>query len=379
MGVYYSQALTASGDADALAEFASQCLVVDAGGAIVGLELGGVLRDPDRKDPGLPDDDVLDDFAAETVDGGKIVLRFTTKGAPVTVLIKGMGRAFPALDFRLAGIDDGYETPFVIAVKGEAYSERIVRETRALTDEIMGPRRDPTRFAVAGTTIYPLRVWLPHHLLARGVLRRRIADYPDYRPPTLGLAYLMSTEQAHANLEHFLATRLERRENLRRFLKTFGVDLDGSDAGLGRLNRWIARYGAYLPARVHDQSFEAHMPPWIGPRLGFNAIFDLGTFLGDVVIERNPGFRWGLFLSVRPSRQRDDPGFQRLSVLPPAKGRQRSVGSIEAVDHACRMLDHAIEFEGAGLTRKQKKTFRSAASRIVHSAANTAKGARWND
>ena len=62
----------------------------------------------------------------------------------------------------------------------------------------------------------------------------------------------------------------------------FGFTLESSDAGLRKLDPWIAKYGTVLAhglavRKTGGCSFEAFVPAWRDERLGQNIIFDLAS------------------------------------------------------------------------------------------------------
>ncbi|TDR93864.1 hypothetical protein [Enterovirga rhinocerotis] len=313
----------------------------------------------------------LTDLAAEQEQTGRLVLRFTTKDMPISPLVRHLGCAFPALEFRLAGIDGDYEFPFVVTVKDSMYRERKVKETQKFVNEIGGPQPDPIMYDRSSEKIHRLWVWMPHHLLARSRLRRHIKDYPVFSPPVPGFSYSMSAEQAAINFEYFLSKRIERKRNLVRFFRKFGIDLNSTDQSLDDIDHWIRKYGPYLPPIVFDRSFEGRFPEWTGARLGYNVILDLGTFLGDVIIDRNAGFAWEIFDGVRASRQRDSLDFQSIVIRSQRRSDRGRIDPISDVYNACIFRRLAVEPRESGaprLPRDLEATYRRTASLIVATA-----------
>jgi hypothetical protein len=108
------------------------------------------------------------------------------------------------------------------------------------------------------------------------------------------------------------------RQKTRVALGRFDFTLESSDAGLRKLDRWIANNGAFLAVRkTGGCSFETFVPAWRDERLGQNVIFDLATFIGEVVIERNPGFHWEIYRAIPAGARNGDPSLQHIVIRGP--------------------------------------------------------------
>jgi hypothetical protein len=138
---------------------------------------------------------------------------------------------------------------------------------------------------------------------------------------------------ADANFPHFTNPRAQRIDELRGFLGGFGFTLESSDAGLRKLDPWIARYGAVLAVReTGGCSFEAFVPAWRDERLGQNIIFDLAS--DDVLQEtdRRCAPRSGL----RGKSPSGIPGFARSHSRP-------------RPEDAAAHMTHSISFAEPGI------------------------------
>ena len=196
------------------------------------------------------------------------------------------------MTFRLAALDDMVEFPYVATCADGAFSEAYVELTEAFVIEVEGQPREPWPEWTQPSVIQP---WPATHIRYWFAERRHesLPGYPVYEPVFPGFPATLTDEQADANFERFMSTRAQRIDQLRGFLGRFHVTLETSDAGLRKLDRWIARYGAFLTVReTGGTSFDIFLPAWRDERLGQNVIFDLATFIGEVVIERNPDVPW---------------------------------------------------------------------------------------
>jgi hypothetical protein len=90
--------------------------------------------------------------------------------------------------------------------------------------------------------------------------------------------------EAIAAYKHLMAGKPHRLESLRGLLATDGVELASDDVSIQRINDWFR-------ARVEeDPEHRGYLlPKW------YSVVNDLGLFLGDVMIERNPQLRWEFY------------------------------------------------------------------------------------
>jgi len=63
-----------------------------------------------------------------------------------------------------------------------------------------------------------------------------------------------------------------------------------------RLNRWGNKYAGLLldqgPTGHPTDSYFTYDPPWTGENAGYNALFDMGIALGEIIIACRPKLRW---------------------------------------------------------------------------------------
>jgi hypothetical protein len=159
--------------------------------------------------------------------------------------------------------------------------------------------------------------WLrrdPKHLIEH---RRRmfdlLHDYPVYEPPhrqgpnCLNQDARQSTDEYVRSVQELVARgeenvyrlrqahRHERLAALRAFLSKFDVEVCTDDTGLGAVSAWCPGNCGALIANMRDHATRQaffQLAPWTGESRGLNVVFDLGVFLGECVIARNPKLHW---------------------------------------------------------------------------------------
>jgi hypothetical protein len=138
---------------------------------------------------------------------------------------------------------------------------------------------------------------LLHTWLRQLWLRRALRGYPLYDPPHKIEEYLLSREQAMENFDYFMRVRIERVEYFKNWLRlNFRVTVTQDEAGMRALNKWGNRYAGLLltidaNGRVKDSYF-TYDPPWVGENAVYNALFDTGITLGEIMIANCPKLHW---------------------------------------------------------------------------------------
>ncbi|MEU4395901.1 hypothetical protein [Kribbella sp. NPDC023855] len=122
-------------------------------------------------------------------------------------------------------------------------------------------------------------------------------NWDDYKPFDPGVSrplHELTMREARAAFQRLMAAKSERIEELRRLLENNGVELSSSADGLQAINDWFRGEVEGNPAqsRLH--------PIW------YAVVNDIGLFLGDVMIERNPRLKWVMF-----DKGKRDIAFQR--------------------------------------------------------------------
>jgi hypothetical protein len=139
-----------------------------------------------------------------------------------------------------------------------------------------------------GLQDYPL--YQPPHSL--GPLLRRRADQTDQDFQRYSDDYSTRSKQ---NFAYFIEQRAARLGALKTFLAGFGVSADLDDAGLASVSAWLADNSfALADVRKPDVRgpFYQMRIPWTGDLRGLNVIFDLGVFLGELLIQKQRRLHW---------------------------------------------------------------------------------------
>src|SRR5689334_15454647 len=140
-----------------------------------------------------------------------------------------------------------------------------------------------------------------------------LMDYPLYQPPhRQGPNFLRhlqdQTEEEYVryiqefvarsdqNFHYFMEQRAARLAALQAFLGKFGVSAGLDDAGLASVSAWLPDNACALVANLRDeavvQTFYQMQTPWSEGLRGLNVLFDLGVFLGECLIKKQPRLHW---------------------------------------------------------------------------------------
>ena len=140
--------------------------------------------------------------------------------------------------------------------------------------------------------IYP---WLwPKFLRARLAMR----DYPYYDAPNKQAEAELSEAKVQENFAYFMRVRLDRLAHFQRWLhRRFGVraSLDGD--GVRAVSAWVDAYGGGLigEGAPGEHPFSCYQPPWRGKFVGYNVMLDIGIFLGEYLIAKQPKLHWAIY------------------------------------------------------------------------------------
>jgi hypothetical protein len=268
----------------------------------------------------------------------RFVAEFATAWAPPIGIYHELARRFPALSITVAAMEEGNEFSYRFLSHNGEVTEDEPGLTTEFVEEIEGapPEVDDFYLQRAELTEEPsthVRFWSTRRR-ARGALQ----GYPVYRPPHEGIEMLMPGNQAQENFDYFMSQRAGRHDALRRFLATFGVSLDFSDAAKPALDGWIAKYGAFLWVHERGSSYLTYLPRWEGLRSGLNVIHDLAIFLGEFAIRENAGLHWEMYTDVPTGLQRRQEVFQKPVVAGFAGNPRWRFFPLTEVERMCHAL-----------------------------------------
>jgi hypothetical protein len=129
-------------------------------------------------------------------------------------------------------------------------------------------------------------------------MREYLSGYPVYTPPHMANVRDLTKEEAAENFQYFLEHLPVRTEALYSFLSQYKVAPDLDDDGLWSVSTWFSEEGslllAYVPPVKAIHTFLCFDPKWEGKHISFNVIFDLGIFLAQCLMRRNPKLKWFL-------------------------------------------------------------------------------------
>lgn len=169
-----------------------------------------------------------------------------------------------------------------------------------------------------------------------------LADYPPYSPPKWNAEVQSIGDAANEYRAYFFDNRKHRVEALRRFLAKFDVELNRDDDGVKAVSAWCPVYADLLVEGLGHHESEAvwcayHwlQTPWMGPLIGLNPAFDLGVYMGECLLHRNPRLKWLPVRNPDPDRGASHPIFGRRCGRPfdPIKWIYTECGNI----HSARM------------------------------------------
>jgi hypothetical protein len=109
-------------------------------------------------------------------------------------------------------------------------------------------------------------------------------DYELFAPGVHAPLRKIPRPEAMAAYKHLMESKPHRLDSLRGLLATDGVELASDDVSIQRINEWF---------RANVEEDPQH-PGWLLPKW-YSVVNDLGLFLGDVMIERNPQLRWEFY------------------------------------------------------------------------------------
>lgn len=111
-------------------------------------------------------------------------------------------------------------------------------------------------------------------------------DWGGYGPFDPGVTrplHEVTKREARKAFQRLMTAKAERIAELERLLERNGVVLRSDDGGLHALNDWFRN-------EVEGEAATGRLRP-----LWYAVVDDLALFLGDVIIERNPGLKWVMF------------------------------------------------------------------------------------
>jgi hypothetical protein len=244
----------------------------------------------------------------------RLVAEFATAWSPAVGIYHELARRFPALAITVSAMEPGNELSYRFSSRNGEVTEDEPGLTTEFVEQIEGELSEVDAFYLhrAQLTAEPsthVRFWF-----ARRRIRRALRGYPTYSPPHEGIEMLLPENHARENFDYFMSQRPARGDALRQFLEPFGVPLEFSDSAKSSLDKWLAKYGAFLWVKERGSSYLTHRPGWDGLRAGLNVIHDVAVFLGEFAIRETPGLHWEMYIDVPTGLQRQQEAFQKPAI-----------------------------------------------------------------
>ena len=136
----------------------------------------------------------------------------------------------------------------------------------------------------------------------RNIIDRRkvwstLLGYPVYSPPFHDSEMVLAKREIKANYDYFLQEKERRLEYLRKYLRTFNVDLRFDRDSVKELDGWLYRYGGhFIPVDgIYAMALHDYEPAWLGKYLGLNVIHDTSIFAGEYIISKNDNVHWDVW------------------------------------------------------------------------------------
>jgi hypothetical protein len=108
--------------------------------------------------------------------------------------------------------------------------------------------------------------------------------YEVFDPDVSGPWSRLPRKEARTAYNKAMAEKPERRKQLGNLLKRHGISLETTDNGIDSIEKW------YRAEVQPDPDKPGHMINW-----WYGVAFDIGLFLGDVMILRAPNLKWEFF------------------------------------------------------------------------------------
>lgn len=150
---------------------------------------------------------------------------------------------------------------------------------------------------LAGCTMEFLKI---RHIVPKLRLNHKLPRYPVFTPPNTTAERNVSEYLAQENFDYFIATMDSRLENLSRWMMGFSIFLDYSSDSVISLQKWMNRYGGLLAGHgvEYQECYDNYTPIWTGKFHGLNVIYDIGTYIGNYVINKRKSVSWKMYKNI---------------------------------------------------------------------------------
>jgi hypothetical protein len=146
--------------------------------------------------------------------------------------------------------------------------------------------------------------------------------YPVYAPPHHDAENVLAKHEIKANYDYFLAEKTRRVHCLTEYFASFSIALRFERNSIEALDSWIYRYGGHLLPRKRQprqgsvvSAMLDYQPAWTGVFRGLNIINDIGIFVGDYIVSKDPGVHWDVYYGNGTPRDYEEVGFGHPCLL----------------------------------------------------------------
>jgi hypothetical protein len=307
--------------------------------------------------------DWLQDFETVKRTDTEFEAAFATAWAPAYGIYHALARRFPGLKIVVSAIEEGQE----LSYRFEAHHDNVREDSPGLTEEfveeVRGEPSEVDEFYLRPAEPRPVPATRTRLRFAEHHIKRKLAAYPTYAPPHAGIEMAMSEKDAEENFAYFMSQRATRIEHLRSLLARFDIALEFSDATKHALDRWIAKYGAFLYVEENGSSFVSYTPPWRDVRAGWNVIFDLAIFLGEFAIKENPALHWEMYTDIPSGLRKEDDRYRKPIIAGFPERPQWRLDLMSQVHQICHALrESSFMFRAPLMTISPRKLYTNFAS-----------------
>jgi hypothetical protein len=305
----------------------------------------------------------LQDFEIVRQTDSDFEATFATAWAPAYGIYHELARRFPGLKIIVSAIEEGQDVSYHF----EAHDNNVREDSPGLTEELVEEvRGEPSKideFYLRTPEPRPMPATRSRLRFAEHRIKRKLAAYLTYAPPHAGIEMAMSEKDAEENFAYFMSQRATRIEHLRSLLARFDIALEFSDATKHALDRWIAKYGAFLYVEENGSSFVTYTPPWRDVRAGWNVIFDLAIFLGEFVIKENPALHWEMYRDVPSGLRKENDRYRKPIIAGFPERPQWRLDLMTEVHRICHALrETSFAFRAPLMTISPRKLYTNFAS-----------------
>ncbi len=333
--------IKASGPAEAIAEFASNCVPLHFFDQVIPIPDHlkkadeETLRNWKIENWGAT---YIEDFQTHVYEKTSIEMTFVTPWDTPRPIFREMAKRHPQVAFRVTAYETGLEVSYIMTSQDGVIHEEEPGLTEELITEVDGESPKIDEYYLEPAKLIDPPATDPYFLIIMREVESALEGYPVYNPPHHGIEMAMPEEHARDNFDYFMCQREGRVEYLRTFLSSFDVTLHFDEQGKQPLDEWFAKYAGFLFVHEEGSSFLTHMPPWTGPRSGLNVIFDLAILLGEFATRENPFLYWEMYTDVPTGMRKTDEEYQKPVLAGHKTNPQWRFYIIRDLYDACRSL-----------------------------------------